>query len=130
MINSIKLINGGLIPSWLAPTAPQKYPDLTVVKFVAEFGHEFRWHLDFSRQEGTSPVGRFFASDAQQCPQIDWPWCEGVTPSDQDWVEAGFTVVKIVDLANDISVGGMTDAELSSVIAETLSGCVLPPIRH
>ena len=98
--------NGGLIPGWQAPTAPQKYPDLTVVKFVAEFGHGFRWHLDFSRQEGSSPVGRFFASDAQQCPQIDWPWCEGVTPSDQDWVEAGFTVVKIVDLANDISVGG------------------------
>jgi len=83
--------------------------------------------LQTGRQQ---PGWALFASDAQQCPQIDWPWCEGVTPSDQDWVEAGFTVVKIVDLANDISVGGMTDAELSSVIAETLSGCVLPPIRH
>mgnify|MGYP000915238833 CR=1 FL=1 len=114
-------LHQALIPGWQAPVAPRKYPDLTAIRFVAEFGDGFRWLMDFSRPDSASMVGRFFASDAWQCPQIDWPWREGVTPSEKDWIAIGFTVVEITDLSNSISMNGLTEVELAEfmeVVAE------------
>lgn len=104
-----------LLPGWKAPDTPTKYPDLTAIKFVAEFGQHFRWHLDFSRVDHQSPVERFFASDAEKCPVIEWPWREGANPSEEDWIAIGFTVIVMTDLSSAISV---SSAEVA-VFAET-----------
>lgn len=81
-----------LIAHWSPPAAPKKYPDLTVVRPGLELGQE--WHLDFSRRDSDSPVGRFFASDAAQCPGIQWPWVAGFAPQPADWQAIGFVVVE------------------------------------
>jgi hypothetical protein len=82
-----------LKPSWAAPAAPRRYPDITAVHFVRQAGST--WHLDFSREDDSVAAGRFFASDADACPAIEWPWVEGFDPQPADWRAAGFVVFEI-----------------------------------
>ena len=79
--------------SWVPPASPARYPDLTVVRFIRETGST--WHLDFSRVDSSVPAGRFFASDADRCPEIEWPWVEGFDPQPADWRAAGFVVCEV-----------------------------------
>ena len=48
--------------------------------------------MDFVRD---GPEGLFFASDADRCPAIDWPWVDGFSPSARDWRAAGFLVLEV-----------------------------------
>lgn len=89
-----------LIPGWTAPAAPRRFPALTAVWFATLFGGE--WHLDYSRLEESQPTGRLFASDADACPSIDWPWQEGFMPTNADWADLGFTTLIIEDLSGGI----------------------------
>lgn len=75
---------------WVPPPAPAKYPELVVIHWMKRNGGE--WHMDFSRD---GPEGRFFASDADRCPVIDWPWVDGFEPTAADWRAAGFSVLEV-----------------------------------
>lgn len=79
-----------LKPSWVPPPAPTRYPDLVVVHWLRQTGGE--WHMDFARD---SAEGMFFASDADRCPAIEWPWVEGHSPTTSDWRVAGFRVLEV-----------------------------------
>lgn len=88
---------------WAPPAAPTRYPDLVVVHWIRQDGGD--WHMDFSRD---GPEGRFFASDADRCPDIEWPWVEGFEPQTPDWRAAGFEVLEVpIDSA---SIGKMAKA--------------------
>jgi len=78
--------------NWLPPAAPANYPDITAVRLGLQF--EDDWYLDFSRLDESSPVGRFFAGDADCCPLIDWPWVVGFCPQAEDWRAIGFVVLE------------------------------------
>jgi hypothetical protein len=76
-----------LVDTWTPPNAPLRYPDLTIIKVLLDSGH--RWQLDFTRYDKGQ---RWFASDADKCPAIEWPWKDSFSPSGQDWKAIGFTV--------------------------------------
>jgi hypothetical protein len=109
------------IPDWHAPSPPVKYPDLTVVKSVREFGGGIAWHLDFSRHDIRSgiPCERFFASDADACPIIVWPWVDGFEPRSEDWIALGFTVVEMIaDHSQEIFVNAVAKGEMEAFAKE------------
>lgn len=76
-----------MLAGWASPEAPPRYPDLTVIKLSLEYGHS--WHLDYSREDNGD---RWYASDAEKCPVISWPWVDGFEPTLSDWKEIGFAV--------------------------------------
>lgn len=99
---------------WVMPVAPLGYPDLTALHFVRESGGD--WHLDFTRQDDSSAAGLFFASDADRCPPIDWPWQAGFEPQFEDWRTIGFLVVEVP--ADAASV----EARAATIISEFMRG--------
>ncbi len=100
---------------WSIPASPARYPDLTVIKMTLDYGH--RWHLDFSRQEDGQ---RWFASDAEKCPEIAWPWQAGFDPDMQDWKSLGFTVIEIQDYAQAIRPATDEALALRAFVEQTM----------
>jgi hypothetical protein len=100
--------------TWAPPVAPADYPNITAVHFIRTSGGE--WHLDFSRSDDSSVAGMFFASDAECCPTIEWPWQEGFEPKFEDWRAIGFVVLEIP------SDAGSVQARARAVISEFMRG--------
>lgn len=86
-----------LKPGWTAPVAPRQYPELTAFKILLDAGHQ--WRMDFSRADGRD---RWFASDADKCPPIEWPWVGGFDPLPADWHALGVVHVFEFRAASDL----------------------------
>lgn len=105
-----------LVNGWICPESPARYPELTAVKMTLDFGH--RWHLDFSREEDGQ---RWYASDAEKCPTISWPWIDGFEPTNDDWKSIGFIVtIEMRDLAADIRLPSHSAQELRAAFNEVI----------